>query len=81
MINSRISDQLRYMTIRILTSKDQTNNWTGAGTGFLYSFTKDNKTAPLLITNKHVLDGAVTIGLTFHVTTDNNKTPAPGLVG
>jgi len=66
------------MTVRILTSKDNTNNWTGTGTGFLYSFTKDNKTAPILITNKHVLDGAVTIGLTFHVTTDNNNTPAPG---
>jgi hypothetical protein len=78
MNNFRISDQLRYMTVRILTSKDQTTNWTGSGTGFLYYFVKDDKTAPLLVTNKHVIDGAVAIGLTFHVTTDNNETPLPG---
>jgi hypothetical protein len=78
MSNGRISDQLRYMTVRILTSKDQTTNWTGSGTGFLYYFVKDEKTAPLLVTNKHVIDGAIAIGLTFHVTTDNNETPLPG---
>lgn len=78
MKNGRISDQLRYMTIRILTSEDQTTNWTGSGTGFLYGFAKDGKNAPLLVTNKHVVDGAVTIGLTFHETTDNNETPIPG---
>lgn len=78
MTNGRISDQLRYMTVRILTSKDQTANWTGAGTGFLYYFTKGDKTAPLLVTNKHVVEGAISIGLTFHVTTDNNETPLPG---
>ncbi len=78
MANGRISDQLRYMTVRILTSNNQTITWTGAGTGFLYSFAKDDKTAPLLVTNKHVLEGAVSIGLTFHVTTDNNQTPLPG---
>lgn len=78
MSNGRISDQLRYMTVRILTSKNETTNWTGAGTGFLYYFTKDDKTAPLLVTNKHVVEGAVSIGLTFHVTADNNETPLPG---
>ncbi len=78
MNNGRISDQLRYMTVRILTSRDQTTNWTGSGTGFLYYFTKDEKAAPLLITNKHVIDGAIAIGLTFHVTTNNNETPLPG---
>ncbi|WP_220792256.1 S1 family peptidase [Gluconacetobacter azotocaptans] len=78
MTNSRISHQLRYMTVRVLTSKNQTINWTGAGTGFLYCFAKDDKTTPWLVTNKHVVDGAAAIGLTFHVTTDNNKTPLHG---
>ncbi len=78
MTNGRISDQLRYMTVRILTSSNQTTDWTGAGTGFLYYFTKDEKTAPLLVTNKHVVDGAAIIGLNFHVTSDNNETPLPG---
>lgn len=78
MSTGRISDQLRYMTVRILTSSNQSTNWTGSGTGFLYLFTKDDKSAPLLVTNKHVLDGASVIGLTFHVTTDGNETPLPG---
>lgn len=78
MSKDRISDQLRYMTVRILTSKQENTNWTGAGTAFLYFFTKDDKQAPLLVTNKHVVDGAVVIGLTFHATTDNNETPLPG---
>jgi hypothetical protein len=78
MTNARISDQLRYMTVRILTSPNQTTNWTGAGTGFLYYFTKEEKILPLLVTNKHVVDGAAMIGLNFHVTLDNNETPLPG---
>lgn len=78
MSSSRISDQLRYMTVRILTSKQENTNWTGSGTGFLYSFAKGEKTAPLLVTNKHVLKDAVTIGLNFHVSADQNQTPLPG---
>jgi Trypsin-like peptidase domain len=78
MSNDRISDQLRYMTVRILTSKQEDTNWTGSGTGFLYMFANDDKQAPFLVTNKHVIDDAVVIGLTFHVTIDNNETPLPG---
>ncbi len=78
MSSDRISDQLRYMTVRILTAQDKTINWTGAGTGFFYLFQKDDKQAPMLVTNKHVLDGAATVGLTFHVTVDDNKTPISG---
>lgn len=75
---SRISDHLRYMTVRILTSKHEDTNWSGAGTGFLYSLSKGDKQMPLIVTNKHVIDGAVVVGLTFHVTNDNNESPAPG---
>ncbi|QDX25999.1 trypsin-like peptidase domain-containing protein [Sphingomonas suaedae] len=78
MSNGRISDQLRYMTVRILTSKNETTNSTGAGTSFLYLFSKGDHESLLLVTNKHVLDGAVVIGLNFHVTTDNSQTPLPG---
>lgn len=78
MSNGRISDQLRYMTVRILTSKQEDTNWTGSGTGFLYLCQKENFLAPMLVTNKHVIDGAVVIGFTFHVTTDSNETPLPG---
>lgn len=78
MSDGRISDQLRYMTVRILTSKQENTNWTGAGTGFLYLCKKENVLAPMLVTNKHVVDGAAVVGFTFHVTTDGNKTPLPG---
>lgn len=78
MTSARISDQLRYMTVRILTSKNPTTIWTGSGTGFLYLFQKEDKTAPFLVTNKHVLEDASVIGLNFHVTLDNNETPLSG---
>ncbi|WP_346899021.1 serine protease [uncultured Roseibium sp.] len=78
MSNGRISDHLRYMTVRILTSEQDNTSWTGAGTGFLYRFAREAEQVPLLVTNKHVIDGAVVIGLTFHITADNNENPAPG---
>lgn len=78
MNNERVSSQLRYMTIRILTSKEDNTQWTGTGTGFLYLFEKDGQQVPLLVTNKHVLDNTVMVGLNFHVTIDNNETPLPG---
>jgi len=78
MSEGRLSDKLRFMTVRILTSKTETTNWTGSGTGFLYLCRKDNLLAPMLVTNKHVINGAVVVGLTFHVTIDDNKTSIPG---
>lgn len=78
MNNNRVSDGLRYITVRILTSNKDNTNWTGSGTGFLYHFEKEGRSAPLLVTNKHVLADTITCGLTFHVTTDNNKTPLKG---
>lgn len=78
MSNSRVSDNLRYMTVRILTSKEENENWTGAGTGFLYRFQKENTNVPILVTNKHVIDAAVVVGLTFHITTDGNQSPQLG---
>ncbi|CAM8655116.1 S1 family peptidase [Sphingobium cupriresistens] len=74
----RLSDQLRYMTVRILTSKTNSRDWSGSGTGFFFLFERDDVVYPTLVTNKHVVDGAVSIGLTFHVTVDGNKSPLPG---
>lgn len=78
MTEARISDRLRYLTVRILTSKNNTTNWTGSGTGFFYLFSKADQIIPLLITNKHVLDGANAIGLTFHQVAENSDKPLPG---
>lgn len=75
----RISDFVRYATVRILTSQDENANWTGCGTGFFYAFDKGEKVAPVLVTNKHVLDGATFIGLKFHEADENyNPKPGPG---
>lgn len=78
----RISDQLRYMTIRILVSQENEFNdsgeinWTGSGTGFLYMLEAHGE-VPVLITNKHVLAGARLIGLTFHAATGDKEKPVP----
>ena len=78
MTEMKISDTLRYITIRILTSKEQNTIWSGAGTGFLFLTSKGEKQAPMLVTNKHVLEGSEVVGLTFHETKDGNNTPFPG---
>lgn len=78
MQSNRPSDQLRYMTIRIFTTQQEDTNWTGAGTGFLFVDANGEQQVPMIVTNKHVLDGALRVGLTFHETKDGNDTPAPG---
>lgn len=74
---ARISEMVRYMTIRILTSTDGTRNWSGSGTGFLYVFRDGDRQVPVLVTNKHVLDGALCVGLNFH-SASADDTPLPG---
>ena len=50
----------------------------GSGTGFVYNTTTSNEQhVPLIITNKHVLEGADQIGITFHVADVTGTTPVP----
>lgn len=66
------------MTIRVLTSRNEDTVWTGSGTGFLYAFTKGDASAPILVTNKHVIARAKVVGLTFHITDDKNESALSG---
>ena len=53
-----ISTQLLYTTVPIITLTQQ--GATKSGTGFIFSIQeKDNRSIPLLVTNYHVLDGAI----------------------
>lgn len=53
-----ISTQLLYTTVPIITLTEQGS--TKSGTGFIFSIQeKDNRSIPLLVTNYHVLEGAI----------------------
>ena len=71
-------EQLAFTTARIQASLSA--GGTSTGTGYFFSFphpTAPGTTTPLLVTNKHVVDGASTI--TFHMTRANaNGDPMVG---
>jgi len=71
---SSIAEQLMYTTVRIETRSAAGDP--GVGTGFIFGVDQGNGTALLLVTNKHVIDGAKTGFLTF--TLDNGGTPVLG---
>lgn len=68
-----ISTQLLYTTVPIYAKKKDGS--LTSGTGFLFSVIEDdNKSIPLLITNYHVLKGAVLGFVEFHVADDGLPT-------
>jgi hypothetical protein len=71
---------LRYFTVQITTAPSPGASWAGSGTGFHFGFQKgDDQWAPLIITNKHVVDGAGVIGLRLHKKGSNGEALAgPG---
>ena len=66
MVDMSPSRLLRYLTVQIRTASAPGASWSGTGTGFHFGFQKGDQSAPLIITNKHVLDGAAVIGLRLH---------------
>jgi hypothetical protein len=61
MINPQsLTEQLLFSTIKI-----NTNN--GSGTGFLFYFKDGENQYPVIITNKHVVEGADIINLSLHI--------------
>lgn len=66
-----LAEKLLFTTVRIETV--YANGNTGSGTGFVYNFEKENKGLyPFIVTNKHVVDGAEQIFLTF-IKGENNQ--------
>lgn len=70
-----IGDQLIHTTVRIET---QSGNGNGSGTGFFFRFCCDDESnVPVIVSNKHVIDGA-TSGL-IHITLRQPGTQEPDL--
>ena len=63
-----VDELLIHTTVRIVANGD---GFISTGTGFFYQFPLGDKLVPTVITNKHVLEGAKTISLSF--TTDNSE--------
>jgi hypothetical protein len=72
-MNLSVSEQLTYSTIRI--ECEYNDGTSGTGTGFFFKF-KENKSdnihIPVVITNKHVINGAKKGRLIFTKASDNN---------
>jgi hypothetical protein len=67
--NMHITEQLLHGTIRI-ESSNTTETWTG--TGFFFNFLNESQqTVPLIITNRHVVEGSKEIKLYFKKVKDN----------
>lgn len=61
-----VSTQLLYTTVPL---QIKYSNGVGVGTGFLFGYTLPsdrNKSIPLLITNRHVVEGAELVTISFH---------------
>lgn len=74
MINLSPSEQITYSTVRI--ECEYSDGTTGTGTGFFFRFLQDESTGqhiPVVITNKHVIDGANKGRLIFTKADENNE--------
>lgn len=73
-MNISISEQIAYSTVRIECQYADGNS--GTGTGFFFRFLDnkdDNTHVPVVITNKHVINGAVKGRLVFTKATQESK--------
>lgn len=61
-----LGDQISFCTTRILTRRFAEVDWTGVGTGFFWTYRVEGGEVTLLITNKHVIEGANEIAIRFH---------------
>lgn len=65
------SEQMLFSTVRLVASNNST------GTGFFFNFTfDDNKTVPVIITNKHVVNNNQKEEVKFFLHTKNGDSPA-----
>ena len=63
-----MTENMLFNTLKIQTDA-------GAGTGFFFVFEKDGHVCPVLITNRHVIEGANEFVFSFHVM-DENQMPS-----
>jgi len=72
-----IGEHIMYSTVRIVGKIPNSTN-IKTGTGFFFNFPTDSKEfVPVLITNKHVIDGTERLGFLIHTATDRDaKAPS-----
>jgi hypothetical protein len=68
-------NQLLYTTIRITTINN--DNTIGAGTGFFFNFNTPIGSVPTIITNKHVVEKAITGQFRVHLSRQEGETIVP----
>lgn len=74
----RLTDIVRYLTVQIRTGGAD-GILTGTGTGFVFGLEHEGRSFPFLITNKHVVDGAIVAEITLHAMGANGRAiPGPG---
>jgi trypsin-like peptidase len=66
-----LAEKLLFTTLRIETKGAASNS--GTGTGFVFAYAHDSQQYPVVVTNKHVVQGAVTGWLTFHLSAGNGQ--------
>lgn len=68
MMPSTVSEQLMYSTVRLTTA-------TGTGTGSFFRFQFEDKYVPIIITNKHVINGnpQEIVSFDLHLKNENNE--------
>lgn len=60
-----VSEQMMFSTLRLRTS-------TGSGTGFFFNFSTPEGVIPLIVTNKHVINGKLKETVDFEIHLDGN---------
>ena len=54
----KITEKLLLNTVKLTINIG--NNQESIGTGFIFMFQKDDKVAPVVVTNKHVIENGIT---------------------
>jgi hypothetical protein len=71
-----IPENIMYCTTRIIAQPEISGQPIKAGTAFFFHFTaKDDKVVPVLVTNKHVVEGCTSAGIVVHTIATSGKKP------
>lgn len=79
-VNLSLAEQLIHGTVRIKTRKIGETDWSAIGAGFYWNSVLGNGYEfSAIITNRHVLEGAVALGVQLHLkASDGGLQPGPG---